>query len=126
MPSLAGSSPHHPTHCEGCSARIWFAVTTANRRAMPLDAKSDPTGNVAVHQDVTGTWLARVLGKNGQPDPALETLFLPHFATCTKPAEFRRQVARTQARHDQQRRAHAAATAAAQAGQTTLFPGAHQ
>jgi hypothetical protein len=123
VPSVTGSSPYHPTRCDGCNASIWFAITTASHRAMPLDARSDPTGNVAVHCDVTGTWLARVLGKSGKAD-TFETLFLPHFATCTKPAAFRRQVARTQADHDMQRRSLAAATAAAETGQMPLFPGA--
>lgn len=93
-----GSSPYHPTVCgaEGCGAPIWFAITTAGHRSMPLNARSDPAGNVAVYQDDTGTWLARVLGKNGKPD-TFETLFLPHFATCPRSSEFRKQARQAQA-----------------------------
>lgn len=123
MPSVIGFSPYHPIPCSGCAAPIWFAVTTANRKLMPLDARPNPEGNVAVHQDVTRTYLARVLGKNRTPD-SFEKLYMPHFASCTKVALFRRQVARAQAASEQQTRAHAAALASAQAGQQTLFPGA--
>lgn len=76
-----------------CGARIFFVVIAnqAGRkpRLMPLDAEPDPGGNVAAYQDETGTWRGRVLGK-GQPAPH-ETLYCPHFATCTDPGAHRRR-----------------------------------
>lgn len=94
---VTGLSPHHPTICAGCGAQIWFALTTKNAKLMPLDAAPNPDGNAAVHQDVRGIWMARVLGK-GQGPYSYEKLFLPHFATCTNPGAFRRQVGRERER----------------------------
>jgi hypothetical protein len=129
--SVVGSSPWHPATCDGCAQPIWFALTTANHVLMPLNAKTDPAGNIAVHKDGTGTWWARTLRKGQEPDPRIEKRYTPHFATCTRASEFRKQVARaqaTRARQQRNQRGRHAATpvvpAADGPGQLRLFPGA--
>lgn len=90
------TSPLHPTMCEGCEALIWFAITTANGRPMPLDAKVSDDGNVACYQDDRGTWHARVL-KHGQEPERYEKRYHTHFETCTSPESFRRRYRKAQA-----------------------------
>jgi hypothetical protein len=129
--NVTGSSPYHPTFCEAgnCGAGIWFAITTAGHRSMPLNARSDPKGNVAVHQDASGTWLARVLRKNQEAAP-FETVFMPHFATCPRAAEFRRAARKAQSdiarrrRNQRGRRPGRVAAAIEQPGLFRLPPGA--
>jgi hypothetical protein len=102
--SVRGASPHQPTTCDSCHAPIWFAITTAGHKSMPLNASTDPKGNTACYQDDVGTWHARVLRKGQQPG-SHEKLFCPHFATCPKAAEHRKQVREAQAElHTRQRR----------------------
>lgn len=123
MAGVTGSSPYHPTLCSSCDAEIWFAVTVAGQKLMPLNAKTDPGGNVAAYQHTSGKWLARVLGKGQKPAPH-EKLFCPHFATCPKAAEHRRQIRGAQAAINRHRRGkHAARTEpeAAPAAQPSLF-----
>lgn len=78
-----------PAFCDSCEAPLIFARTQGGKQ-MPLNAKPDPTGNVAAYQDHLGVWHARVLGKAQEP-AAHEKRYLPHFATCTDPAAHRRR-----------------------------------
>jgi hypothetical protein len=86
----APASPLHPTACMGCDAPIWFARTTANGKAMPLDAKPGEDGNVCCYCDDRGTWHARVLRAGEQPLP-YERRYHTHFETCSSPEAFRRR-----------------------------------
>lgn len=89
--SVHGSTPHHPTVCDGCKAAIWFGITPVKRKYMPLDATPNAAGNVAVHQDAEGTWIARVVKKE-IPAAPFEKLYMPHFATCTGKVRLAQQV----------------------------------
>lgn len=63
------------SHCRACGAEMIWAKTTRGR-ALPLDAKPDPKGNVTL--DESG--LATVYGAALPPDNA--TIYMPHHATC--------------------------------------------
>src|SRR5579863_7623766 len=86
--------PNGPAYCDyqPCSARITFVNVTkraGGRSRMPLNDRPDPAGNVAVR--VSGqSKIGRVVSK-GQPLDADETLYMPHFATCPRPKDFRRR-----------------------------------
>lgn len=78
----------------GCGAPFVF-VTVANERGerfrqMPVNAEADPAGNVAVYRDSTERLVGRVLARGTLPS-GHETLFMPHFATCTDPDAHRRR-----------------------------------
>lgn len=78
-----------PVVCRGCGTRITFARHLKTGTQMPLDPEPSPAGNVAVRtsgQSKTG----RVVHA-GQPIDADETRYMSHFATCTRPAEFRKR-----------------------------------
>ena len=70
------------SHCRSCGAEIVWA-TSPTGRAMPLNAKADPMGNVRVF-GASGARSAVVLAgeklKRAQADGSL--LFMPHHATC--------------------------------------------
>jgi hypothetical protein len=77
-----------------CQAKIIF-VTVANNlghkpRQMPLNAEPDPTGNVAVMVTGTGALTGYIL-RTGQKAVPPEVTYMPHFATCTDPAWYRRK-----------------------------------
>ena len=98
MNTVTGLSPHHPTFCQGCSAPIWFGITTVNHKLMPLDVRPDDKGNVAVSRDTSGTWWARVVKKDLPARAGIETVYMTHFATCPKRSLFARTVKAQMAR----------------------------
>lgn len=67
--------------CKYCGAALIFPLTV-NGKQMPCDPTPDPTGNVAVYTDETGTEVALVVTKTN-PAPRGSVLHMPHFATCT-------------------------------------------
>lgn len=75
--------------CKGCGAPIRF-VTTPAGRSMPVDARPNPRGNVAVHEAVDGTWYGRVLTNAADQLRRHEKLHMPHFATCPLARALRR------------------------------------
>jgi len=108
--------------CEACGERFFFARTLGGA-VMPVNVKPDRTGNLAVHQDVAGTWHARVMRKGEEPRRH-EKPHLPHFATCTRPADFRRRLAQARAERNKttrNNRSHRRAAAAAAIEQPGLF-----
>lgn len=122
-------------HCTSpkCAAPIIF-VRVANEaghklRLMPLNAEPDPGGNVAVMADGTGTWRGRVLGRSKPLEH--ETVYCPHFATCTDPGEHRRRqrgnwTSAVSARNADQRRGRSRGHGTSPAigpGMTRLYPG---
>lgn len=85
-----------PSACRACRRRIMWVPTEATGRPMPLDAASNPEGNVRLIEHGGGIagsgappgWRARVLGplerellRTEQPDAEL---WMPHHATCPK------------------------------------------
>lgn len=88
--------------CESCGERILFVVVMNNAgrkpKRMPLNPAPDPTGNVAVRVEASGTRIGRVLGKD-QKAVSPEILYTPHFATCSHPERHRRRQRRGEARH---------------------------
>ena len=90
-----------PLRCDTCGQPIIFVVVMNNQgrkpARMPLNAHPDPAGNVAVRTDATRTRIGRVLGK-GQHAAGGETLYTPHFATCTNPRAHRRHQRKNEAR----------------------------
>lgn len=78
-------STAHITACRRCSARICWALTTANGRRQPVDAKPTAEGNLAVMQGPDGVLYVRSITA-ARPDirPG-EWQAMPHHATCTSP-----------------------------------------
>lgn len=73
--------------CDGCHADIWFVTVlkkAGGNARMILNFAADTEGNVAVHRTGTGSTIGRVLVKGEKPGNH-EQLFMPHWASCTKP-----------------------------------------
>jgi hypothetical protein len=73
--------------CNRCGAEIVFARVVATERGrggawMPFDATPEPTGRFAI-TDTGHSLRARPLAKDEDPDRTVETLAVPHQATCT-------------------------------------------
>ena len=88
-----------------CGKPITFVNVTkkhGGRGRMVLDAEPDPQGNVAVR--ISGqSKIGRVITA-GDPLDTDETLYMPHFATCTDPDYFRkRKTSADRARSDRQK-----------------------
>lgn len=66
--------------CRTCAAPIGW-VRTRHGNALPVDPTPDPAGNVAVHKNVHGVVVARVI-THEMPAAGWETVYTPHFATC--------------------------------------------
>ena len=88
MPRPASGYCHEP----GCRARLIFIPVHKQGGGitrMPLNADPDPAGNVIVSPSGHSV-VGRIKRKNEQA--ALhEVIYMPHFATCTKPRNFRRR-----------------------------------
>ncbi|MEV0475501.1 hypothetical protein [Streptomyces prunicolor] len=77
-------SDHDIVHCDGCLARIRWAITVNGRR-QAIDADASPDGNLAAHVDGTGTLKVRVLSKERPTLEHAEWQAMPHAATCKSP-----------------------------------------
>lgn len=77
-------SDHDVVLCDGCYARIRWAITVNGRR-QALNADPDPTGNLAAHTDHTGTLKVRVLTAERDRLEGAEWQAMPHVATCASP-----------------------------------------
>ena len=77
-------SDHNVETCRGCLARIRWAITVNGKR-QAVNADPDPTGNLAVYRDGTGTLRARVLTAERDRLEGTEWQAMPHAATCTRP-----------------------------------------
>ena len=77
-------SDHDVVLCDGCRARIRWAITV-NGRKQAVNADPDETGNLAVHRDGTGTLKVRVLTQERDRLEGSEWQAMPHAATCTRP-----------------------------------------
>lgn len=66
--------------CRTCQAPIGF-IRTEHGKVMPVDPTPTAAGNVAVHKDVHGTLVGRVISEE-LPAAPWETVYMPHFATC--------------------------------------------
>jgi hypothetical protein len=84
MQDRAGAAMRTAT-CRQCRQPVLFVVVSNKEgrppSRMPVDPAPDPAGNVAVHKDVTGTLVGRVLG-NSAP-LGYERVHMPHFPTTT-------------------------------------------
>lgn len=70
--------------CDRCGLQIGW-VTTVEGRRMPIDPEPNEAGNVIVRrQGRGGKLIAEVLNRS-KPRPQ-GVAFMPHFATCGKPA----------------------------------------
>ena len=85
--STPDAGPEQPT-CTGCGAAVRWVLTVGGRR-IPIDPRTSPTGNIVPVRSDDGTLRARVL--TGDELPAQEPAWVPHWATCTRSAVFRRQ-----------------------------------
>lgn len=75
--------------CRTCAAAIGWVRTRAGT-AVPVDPSptgAGSAGRVAVHKDVHGSLVARVVTDEMPADP-WETLYTPHHATCAPPTLF--------------------------------------
>ena len=70
--------------CEGCTARIRWAITAHGKR-QPINADPDEKGNLAAYVDGTGTLRVRVLTVERDRLEGMEWQAMPHAATCTAP-----------------------------------------
>ncbi|WP_330339369.1 hypothetical protein [Streptomyces sp. NBC_00557] len=87
-------SEHDVVLCDGCLARIRWAITVNGRR-QAVNADPDPKGNLAARTDHTGTLKVRVLTAERDRLEGGEWQAMPHAATCTRP---RPRPARTSSR----------------------------
>jgi hypothetical protein len=83
-----------PAYCDapGCGAAIAIITVTKAKGGtsrMPVDAAPDPAGNIAV-RTVDGLRTGRV-ATTARPVRDGEVAYMPHFATCTNPKQFRRR-----------------------------------
>jgi hypothetical protein len=83
-----------PAYCDapGCGAAIAIITITkasGGTSRMPINDQPDPEGNIAV-RTVDGLRTGRV-ATPARPVRAGEVLYMPHFATCTKPKQFRKR-----------------------------------
>lgn len=82
--------PSELRRCTGCrEAVLWVTILGSGKR-MPVDPVIENAGNVAVRQDHTGRFVARVLTADDRVE-VFERLTVSHLATCEKAAEFRRE-----------------------------------
>ena len=95
-------SDHDVQLCDGCLARIRWAITAHGKR-QPVNADPDPKGNLAAYTDGTGTLRVRVLSSERNRLEGLEWQAMPHAATCPTP---RPQVPRPSSRPGRRRAAH--------------------
>ncbi|OYP17024.1 hypothetical protein CFC35_23025 [Streptomyces sp. FBKL.4005] len=77
-------SDHNVVLCDGCRARIRWAITVNGRR-QAVNADPDPKGNLACRTDHTGTLKVRVLTAERDRLEGDEWQAMPHIATCTSP-----------------------------------------
>jgi hypothetical protein len=70
-----------PNECNLCGARIIWA-RMASGKAMPVDQHPAADGTVAVHRDVNGRTIGRVITAD-DPAESWERLHVTHFASCT-------------------------------------------
>ncbi|MEU1496097.1 hypothetical protein [Streptomyces sp. NPDC005732] len=78
------SSDHNVATCDGCLARIRWAITEHGRR-QAIDADPNADGNLAAHVNGTGTLKVRVLTKERDRLEGTEWRAMPHVATCRNP-----------------------------------------
>lgn len=74
--------------CRACGAELAWALTEANHKPMPLNAKPSAEGNVALRRgEVAGSVVALAEVLAGAELDRIRSagevpLFMPHFATC--------------------------------------------
>lgn len=79
------------TRCRSCDAEIIWA-TSSTGKAMPLNAKADPFGNVRVYgrpDALSATVLAGEQLEAARTDGA--RLYMPHHATCPHGGDWRKK-----------------------------------
>lgn len=81
MPS---ASETDVAECDGCHARIRWAITAHGRR-QPINADPDEAGNLAAYVDGTRTLRVRVLTLERDRLEGMEWQAMPHAATCGAP-----------------------------------------
>lgn len=77
-------SDHNVSTCDGCLARIRWAITAHGRR-QAINAEPDTAGNLAAYVDGTGTLKVRVLTADRNRLEGAEWQAMPHAATCKTP-----------------------------------------
>ncbi|MET9729733.1 hypothetical protein ABZZ79_03400 [Streptomyces sp. NPDC006458] len=77
-------SDHDVAACDGCRARIRWAITARGRR-QAINADPDPAGNLAAYTDGPGTLRVRVLTAERPTLEHAEWQAMPHAATCPRP-----------------------------------------
>lgn len=76
----------------GCSAEIVWAFNPVTQRVMPLDVEPDPAGNVeAEWDDRMGVPVISAVHPSATTFMAMETVWMPHWATCPNADEFRKK-----------------------------------
>ncbi|MEV8395945.1 MULTISPECIES: hypothetical protein [unclassified Streptomyces] len=78
-------SSRHIVDCKHCPALICWALTTANGKKQPVDAKPNNQGNLAVSRGADDLLYVRSLTKAHPELKAGEWRAMPHHATCTNP-----------------------------------------
>ena len=69
--------------CKSCGAAIFWAKSATTGKAMPINARPDPQGNISL--DLTG---AAVVGKAGVDLPGPR--YVSHFVTCPQHEKWRK------------------------------------
>ncbi|MFF9279556.1 hypothetical protein [Streptomyces griseosporeus] len=77
-------SDHGVVLCDGCLARIRWAITAHGKR-QAINADPDEEGNLAAYTDHTGTLRVRVLTTERDRLEGAEWQAMPHVATCPTP-----------------------------------------
>jgi hypothetical protein len=80
-------------NCSSCGAPIRWARSLSTQRLMPLDAASNPNGNLGVVGWVDTAqvgWPMPVVAVN-PTKPVTEYRYMSHFVTCPNADQHRRQ-----------------------------------
>lgn len=79
------------TQCRSCGAPVRWAVTTANRKRMPLDPEPVPDGNVWVDHMEMGTPVVNVVLSHDEVPRSVPLTYQSHFVSCPQRDEWRKK-----------------------------------
>jgi len=72
------------SQCRGCGAQIIWAITEKNGKKVPLDAKPE-------RRYIVQSRLSSTDSREQTPLVRILETYMPHFATCPKAGNFRKE-----------------------------------
>lgn len=83
--------PDETGRCDHCLQPVLWTVTIPNNARQAVNPEPDPAGNTCVYRDEAGRLRSRQLTTERPAPEHAEQLYMPHAATCPRPAPRRRQ-----------------------------------